>query len=61
MPSQSSRLTSVWGMCQEVKEQRLERDLKVMTGAGEIVIRQRVKALELDSNSNSVSATSNTC
>ena len=48
MPSQSSRLTSVWGMCQEVKEQRLERDLKVMTGAGEIVIRQRVKALELD-------------
>lgn len=48
-------------MCQEVKEQRLERDLKVMTGAGEIVIRQRVKALELDSNSNSVSATSNTC
>lgn len=39
----------------------LERNLKVMTGAGETVIRQRVKALELDSNSNPISAAANAC
>lgn len=49
---QVTGLTRVWGICWEVKGQVLERVLKVMTGAGETVIRWRVKALELGSNSN---------
>lgn len=45
-------------MCWEVM---LERDWNVMTGAGETVIRRRVKVLESDSNSNPSSAMYNTC
>lgn len=35
---QVTGLTSVWGICWEVKGQVLERVLEVMTGAGETVI-----------------------
>lgn len=49
--SKSPRLTSVWETHQEVKGQTWERDQKVMTGAGETVTRQRMKALELDLDS----------
>lgn len=45
-------------MCWEVM---LERVRNVMTGAGETVIRRRVKVLESDSNSHPSSAMYNTC